>query len=60
MVKANGNKDIKVFDVVCGMELDMADVKYSLEHKGETYYFCSKSCKDHFVENPGRYAFRVE
>lgn len=45
----------KVFDLVCGMELDSARIEYVTEHKGETYYFCGASCRDHFVNDPEKY-----
>lgn len=46
----------KVFDVVCGMELDMENVRHSFEHEGREYYFCSDKCKGRFVEDPDAYA----
>ena len=33
---------------VCGMEVNPEDAEYSTEHDGETYYFCSESCKKSF------------
>ncbi len=47
---------MKVFDLVCGMELAAEGVRYASEHKGETYYFCSASCKKHFDDDPQKYA----
>jgi len=47
--------DQKVIDVVCGMELDPAHTKLHVEHRGEVYYFCSTTCKNHFVSDPGKY-----
>ncbi len=44
-----------VIDMVCGMELDPTETKIQVEHKGETYYFCNMSCKNHFVNNPEKY-----
>ncbi len=44
-----------VFDVVCGMELDFSKVKQATEYDGGTYYFCSRSCRDHFEADPGKY-----
>ncbi|WP_232688751.1 permease [Halobacterium zhouii] len=35
-------------DPVCGMEVDPENADYSIEHDGQTYYFCSASCKDSF------------
>ena len=37
-----------VQDPVCGMEVNPEETDYSTEHDGETYYFCSQSCKDSF------------
>ncbi|MEK7635469.1 MAG: YHS domain-containing protein [Patescibacteria group bacterium] len=45
----------KVFDVVCGMELDIENVRHSFEYNGIEYYFCSDNCKEHFVEDPEKY-----
>ena len=44
------------FDVVCGMELTPDKIKHTVEHVDSiTYHFCSKSCKDHFVNDPQKY-----
>ncbi len=43
------------FDVVCGMELNPAEVEHKIEYRGKTYYFCSESCKDHFEKDPEKY-----
>ncbi len=44
------------FDVVCGMELTPEKIKHTIEHTdGTAYHFCSKSCKDHFVNDPQKY-----
>jgi uncharacterized protein (DUF302 family)/YHS domain-containing protein len=48
-------KSWKAFDLVCGMELNMTDVRHSFEHNGKEYYFCSRTCKNHFVEDPDKY-----
>ncbi|WP_096391773.1 permease [Halopenitus persicus] len=41
-------------DPVCGMRTD--DGGPSATHDGETYYFCSKTCKETFEEAPDEYA----
>jgi len=46
----------KYFDLICGMELALAEVKYTAEYAGEKYYFCGKSCFQHFRHFPQRYA----
>lgn len=44
------------FDVVCGMELTLYKIKHIVEHTNATaYHFCSKSCRDHFVNDPEKY-----
>ena len=35
-------------DPICGMTVNPATAKWSLEHNGTTYYFCGKSCHDKF------------
>lgn len=50
------NKTAEVFDLVCGMELNLEHVARAAEHKGETYYFCSDTCHDHFIADPEKYA----
>lgn len=44
----------KKIDLVCGMEVAPVAEKSS-EYKGETYYFCSASCKEHFEKDPEKY-----
>ena len=44
-----------VFDVVCGMELTPREVKYTHEFHNEVYYFCTKTCLEHFRNNPEQY-----
>ena len=43
------------FDVVCGMELPKSKAKHPSVYRGETYYFCSQSCKNHFDSDPQKY-----
>ena len=45
----------KKFDVVCGMELDPAEVACTSVYKNITYDFCSESCKEHFDNDPKKY-----
>ena len=42
-------------DPVCGMYVDTATAKYQSTFDGETYYFCSPSCKRSFDANPAHY-----
>lgn len=41
----------KVRDPKCGMEIDPAKAVATLEKDGETYYFCSDTCKKSFIAN---------
>jgi Cu+-exporting ATPase len=42
-------------DPVCGMDVDTERAEHTSEHKGTTYYFCSRGCKLDFEEDPERY-----
>jgi YHS domain-containing protein len=42
-------------DPVCHMEVKEKKVRAKSEYKGQTYYFCGKSCKDAFERNPEKY-----
>ena len=44
-----------VIDPVCNMEVlpAMREIKTILD--GTTYYFCAKSCKEAFLDNPEKY-----
>lgn len=45
-----------VKDPVCGMSIEPADAVGHGEYKGQTYYFCSTSCKAKFDMEPDKYA----
>ncbi|MFB6268932.1 MAG: XdhC family protein [Halobacterium sp.] len=42
-------------DPVCGMTVDTADAAATVDHDGETYYFCCRGCADSFAADPGDY-----
>lgn len=44
-----------VKDVVCGMDVDPRSAAGQSEYQGQTYYFCSDSCKQQFDQNPQQY-----
>ena len=47
-------RDEKVKDPVCGMlVVENSDLKVTFE--GNSYYFCSISCKEEFDNNPGNF-----
>jgi Cu+-exporting ATPase len=44
-----------VQDPVCGMDVNPADAAGSVAHAGNTFYFCSDSCRAKFQASPERY-----
>jgi P-type Cu+ transporter len=42
-------------DPVCGMQVDERKAAGQSTHQGNTYYFCSTSCKQKFDQNPQQY-----
>ena len=42
-------------DPVCKMAVDEEKAPYSLEYKGEKYYFCGLGCKERFDRHPDKY-----
>ncbi|MDO8591690.1 MAG: metalloregulator ArsR/SmtB family transcription factor [bacterium] len=42
-------------DPVCGMRLSTHEAFDSLEHSGETYFFCASGCREKFSKHPGRH-----
>jgi Ala-tRNA(Pro) deacylase len=45
-----------VIDPVCGASLQRETAVVRSDYRGETYYFCSQSCKMEFDDNPYAYA----
>jgi len=44
-----------VVDPVCGMDVECKTAKNFYEYKGKKYCFCSESCKQRFVKDPGKF-----
>jgi Cu+-exporting ATPase len=42
-------------DPVCGMHVQTATAKHHFNYQGQPYFFCSKSCHDRFVADPGQF-----
>ncbi|MGE5609235.1 MAG: heavy metal translocating P-type ATPase [Bacillota bacterium] len=42
-------------DPVCGMAVDPSKTRYTAEHGGHSFAFCSSSCYERFREEPSRY-----
>ena len=45
-----------VTDPVCGMSIDPGSAVGPVEHDGRPHWFCSDSCRQRFLADPGRYA----
>jgi xanthine dehydrogenase accessory factor len=45
-------------DVICGMQVEIASAKYTVEYGGEVYFFCSAGCKLKFAASPEAYLTR--
>ncbi|MGE0393428.1 MAG: heavy metal translocating P-type ATPase [Vicinamibacterales bacterium] len=46
-------------DPVCGMQVDPAKAAGTSDYQGQTYVFCSKSCKTKFDAKPGAFVHPV-
>lgn len=42
-------------DPVCGMDVDTDQAKFTAEHDGQVYFFCSRGCMLDFADDPPRY-----
>jgi len=42
-------------DPVCNMSVDEKKAAATSVHKGETYYFCAKGCKEKFDREPEKF-----
>jgi Cu+-exporting ATPase len=56
MSVAHARRPREVVDPVCGMTISPDAAVGHLEHRGETYYFCSQSCLERFRADPDRFA----
>lgn len=49
-----------VKDPVCGMDIQQTSAAGKSEYQGQTYYFCSASCKKAFDKEPAKYVHTHE
>lgn len=42
-------------DPVCGVILDENTSKFKITYEGETYHFCSVTCKKRFKRHPAKF-----
>lgn len=47
--------DAKAIDPVCKMTVDTRTAKWSSQHAGQAYYFCSPGCKAGFEKDPNKF-----
>lgn len=51
---------MQVTDPVCNMTIDSEQAAGREVWRGQTYYFCSKSCQEKFRAAPERYTRKTE
>jgi P-type Cu+ transporter len=56
---ANPSGSLPAIDPICGMTVDPLQAAGSFAYKGETYYFCSKGCRDKFAQDPEAFLNQV-
>lgn len=44
-----------VIDPVCRQEMDDEEAAATYHYGGDTFYFCSRECRERFVATPGDY-----
>ncbi len=49
----------KATDPVCGMTVDPVTAKYSFDHGGQRYHFCSAGCRGKFAASPDAYSAKT-
>src|SRR5262245_62079892 len=50
----------KHIDHVCGMNVEPTTAAGQTEYQGQTYYFCSESCRKKFEANPQAYLHKPQ
>ena len=51
----NMSEESPAIDPVCGMSVDPASAEHRSIHDGQTYYFCSRGCKERFDKDPAKF-----
>src|SRR3982074_2457068 len=54
-MNTQSKREVMALDPVCGMTVDPAKAAGRVEHKGKTYFFCSKHCAHAFSADPDRF-----
>jgi len=47
-------------DLVCGMDVDEETAAATAEYRGKMYFFCARSCKEKFEQDPQKYIIANE
>ncbi len=55
LTTAPENPELVRIDPVCGMQVEISSAKYTYDHAGKTYYFCSAGCQKNFSRKPDQY-----
>ena len=57
LIYKNGSKENSEFakDLVCGMQVRIADAPAQTTFEGKTYYFCMPGCMETFIATPQKY-----
>jgi P-type Cu+ transporter len=55
MMARHAHAPAEVLDPVCGMTISPDEAVGHIDHEGETYYFCSKSCLERFRAAPEQF-----
>ncbi len=58
--KHGANADANATDPVCGMSVDRGTAKWTADHQGTSYYFCSSGCRTKFIGAPQKYLQAAE
>lgn len=55
MKSKGGENGTTSTDPICKMKVEESTAKYTAEHEGNKFYFCSAGCKAKFDKDPHRY-----
>jgi len=55
MVREASDQIMSIRDPVCGMVLNDDTAKFKITYEGETYHFCSLSCKKKFKRHATKF-----
>lgn len=61
MMGGHGKRDAgdPIKDPVCGMNVETKKATAATVYQGNTYYFCSTTCRDKFEQAPEKFASRA-